>query len=369
MRILFLDLIAGFGGAEKYCIDLAIELNKQNHTCFFLIENEPFQKELLANNLIVKKIKQGSIKNNIWRLGAYINECSTGITEYLKENKIEITINMSERGVFLITRLKLLNSGVKFYHYCHTTQRIDLLYLFVHQYFDKIFVVSEYLKSTFPNRLKNKVEVIPNGFKTYKREEQIKSGKKELIVLSMACVLSPLKSIETAIFAIKRLIENGRNAKLYLLCITEYHLKYYKKLLTLIRKLALEPYISIQSNCQNVLDIFSKSDFVLLTSISKYGGPETFGRTIIEGWLAGAVVVSTNCGGPAEIIQNGYNGFLFRERHYVELAQIIEEVVDNNDLRSLIVQNSSKSLNKYSINTVVSKLCNSLSSYDEAYKK
>ncbi|MBN2038044.1 MAG: glycosyltransferase family 4 protein [Chitinispirillaceae bacterium] len=56
---------------------------------------------------------------------------------------------------------------------------------------------------------------------------------------------------------------------------------------------------------------------------------ESFGRTIIEAWACGLPVVSTDAGGPAEIIRHGENGMLVPPNDPKTLADALEEILSH----------------------------------------
>ncbi|WP_219209352.1 glycosyltransferase family 4 protein [Variovorax boronicumulans] len=59
---------------------------------------------------------------------------------------------------------------------------------------------------------------------------------------------------------------------------------------------------------------------VLVTSISEHGGPETFGRTLIEAWAHGRPVIAFACGAPAHLVRHEIDGLLVNEGDVEGLA-------------------------------------------------
>lgn len=59
---------------------------------------------------------------------------------------------------------------------------------------------------------------------------------------------------------------------------------------------------------------------------------ETFGRTIIEAMACGCPVISTRCGGPEELIDNGETGVLVSVGAPQELAEVIDNMVYNGEI-------------------------------------
>jgi glycosyltransferase involved in cell wall biosynthesis len=59
--------------------------------------------------------------------------------------------------------------------------------------------------------------------------------------------------------------------------------------------------------------LYQQCAMVVVASISKFGGPETFSRTVIEAWAHGRPVIAFNVGGPRYLIRDGVDGFLAEE--------------------------------------------------------
>jgi glycosyltransferase involved in cell wall biosynthesis len=56
-------------------------------------------------------------------------------------------------------------------------------------------------------------------------------------------------------------------------------------------------------------------------------GPEATTRVVPEAWAAGVPVLASNIGGIAEIMKDGWNGFLFEPGSAAELAEGIERIL------------------------------------------
>ena len=55
--------------------------------------------------------------------------------------------------------------------------------------------------------------------------------------------------------------------------------------------------------------------------MSKFGGPESFGRTIVEAWSHRKPAIAFRCGGPKYLISDGDDGYLVEEGNVEELAR------------------------------------------------
>jgi glycosyltransferase involved in cell wall biosynthesis len=89
-------------------------------------------------------------------------------------------------------------------------------------------------------------------------------------------------------------------------------------------KIILPDYIELHIDPaqSTIRDIYSKSDIWLCCSLS-----EGFGLTLLEAMACRTPVVSTKCGGPEDIIIDGYNGYLCEISQIDELAKRVIEIL------------------------------------------
>ncbi|MDT8301037.1 MAG: glycosyltransferase family 4 protein [Sedimentisphaerales bacterium] len=103
-------------------------------------------------------------------------------------------------------------------------------------------------------------------------------------------------------------------------------------------------------------DIYSRSLVWFLGSYS-----EGFGLPVLEAMACGCAVVSTSCGGPQDIINNGENGFLVNVGDIEQIVHRVQELLDDVELRRQFVKNSKKTLEKFSWERSINKLEKALS--------
>ncbi len=88
------------------------------------------------------------------------------------------------------------------------------------------------------------------------------------------------------------------------------------------------------------------ADFDVFLLTSDY---ESFGLVVLEALYAGVPVVSTKCGGPEDIIEDGKTGFLVN-KNIEEIRDVLEYTLDNlNNLRFSVKRSSEKILERFSI--------------------
>lgn len=128
-----------------------------------------------------------------------------------------------------------------------------------------------------------------------------------------------------------------------------------------IRHLGLEDAVTFHDHVSDVSAFFFDCMCVVSATIPKYGGPETFGRTIVEAWAHSRPVVATNCGGPAFLVKDGETGLLVEPGDARQLADAICRLAENPALQERLAQNGRcEYLEHYTIDAISSQLCAAL---------
>lgn len=94
---------------------------------------------------------------------------------------------------------------------------------------------------------------------------------------------------------------------------------------------------------KSVLDFFYKADLVLNLSIPSLC-VETFGLTLLEAMAYGLPVIAPPVGGPIELVENGYNGFLIDSRDEEVIVEKIIYILESGDYERLSKNAKAKSL-------------------------
>ena len=343
----------GYGGAERSMEDIVSLLN-QDYTIRIFTSNEKHIENLKKiTNIEIIKLKNGN--SPIVTIKNLVNIFSV----LKKEKEAKILIN-TNKGAFYISILSFfLRQNINLFIYIRdfqwkyqnfifdTLKKYNPLYLFTSQAF---FDVESY----FSQNIKN-YKIIPNFIDLSNDIEfynkQLKDADEKIILIP--AMVNRWKGIEYAIESLSLIKKEVMqyNIKLYIIgkVIDE---EYFKELNDLIEKLSLSNIVIFKNYTNNIEKYYRKSWIVLNTSISQYGGPETFGRTILEAWKYQKPVISFNCGGPKYIINNGINGILVEEKNTEELSQKILFLLDVNNYQ-MIVNNERRILyNNFSTNKI-----------------
>lgn len=100
----------------------------------------------------------------------------------------------------------------------------------------------------------------------------------------------------------------------------------YRQIEETIAATGLRHVVSFRDHVPDPSPLLRQARAVLVTTTSDNGGPETFGRTIIEGWAHGRPAIAFACGAPAQLIRHEVDGLLVDEGDVRGLANAIERL-------------------------------------------
>ena len=137
------------------------------------------------------------------------------------------------------------------------------------------------------------------------------------VLLGVVAQLTPWKGQDTAIAALKMLCEDGIDAQLLLIGSPKFVARatrydneaYASSLRSTVLDAGLEDRVSWLGEREDVPELVRALDVLLLPSWE-----EPFGRALIEAMALGVPVIATNVGGPAEVIEDGREGYLLPPR-------------------------------------------------------
>ena len=208
---------------------------------------------------------------------------------------------------------------------------------------NKIILISNALKKQFiQNKVpESKIIVSYNGINYDSVNYKYKDLNSSTINLIITGRLVPDKGHEDAILALNHIINNKLSNKNFILHIVgsspkQMHINWYEnKLKKLIEQLGLKNNIIFEGEIKDMHSMRSNMDIELICSIR-----ETFGRVTIEGMRSGLFVIGSNTGGTPELISNGYNGFLYEQGNYLDLAEKIIRACSDVEKFNLIRKNA-----------------------------
>lgn len=220
---------------------------------------------------------------------------------------------------------------------------------------NKIVVISDAVADKFKD-FKHKTVKIPNAvdteeFKNAMDKEKVKQIlgiEKDCKVIGQFSRLEKWKGYDLFIEVIKKLSDKNLKFKALIAGSGDYHDEVVKK----ISEFGISEKVVLLGYRKNVYDYMNVCDVICSLSIR----PEAFGRVIIEGMLLKKVVISTDIGGPKEIIEDGIDGFLVKT-DAEQIADLIDKVIKDEELYNKIANKAyEKVLQNFTVEKQVEKI-------------
>ncbi|USH00670.1 glycosyltransferase [Thermococcus argininiproducens] len=311
------------------------------------------------------------------KLIPYLPEFTEKIAIYMKERNYEILHTHYWDGGFVGLKLKEIFE-VKMVHTSHSLGILKAKALGDFEpYKDRIALEKEiYDKSdaviattniekkdiaTLYEIDENKIHVIPIGVDTsfYKPIGEKEKLKKELKLPKVPLVftlarLDPRKGLDLLIKSVPYIKEHYEGDFLVLISTgtgAKEEEPEKQKLLRLIKELKVEDRVKIIPAIEPrelVPKYYSAADVFVLPS--PY---EPFGIVMLEAMACKTAMVGTKFGGPAEVLEDGYDGFLVDPKNSEEMGTKIAELLKNKEKRDTFAERAyQKVLERYSWHSV-----------------
>jgi len=232
---------------------------------------------------------------------------------------------------------------------------------FIVKHCDRITVVSSYIyerllnliEPKFANNIKTRIKIVPMGVNTAlfrpkvnKSKLKIKYNIKTENVLLFIGRLVEKKGLSYLIQAMPKIVSKSPNTEL-MIC-GDGPLR--KDLEQLVKKMGLEKFVRFTGYVtgRRKIDYLSLSDILIVPSIvTQSGDTEGLPVVILEGLAAGKPVVASDVSGVKDIIKEGYNGFLVKQKNPATIAEKVLVLINNKELMRNISRNALVTSKKY----------------------
>lgn len=278
-----------------------------------------------------------------------------GLLLFVKQEKIDLVLaNGNFAALYALPLSKI--SGVKFIiiqhfiYYKNSTQARITSYLA--KYAEKLICVSksmaDTIKSIVNKDFHERILVIYNGIEIPK--DYSNKIKVDETVINIGIVGSILrwKGIDQILEALSPILINEEGIIVSIIGSTTSDSDsklYHSELKSYIQSHNLENKIKFLGEFDTKSDIYSSLGIVINYSRD----PESFSLTVAEAMSFSKIVVGPQIGGPAELIENGYSGFLCEPNNPDKLKDIVESCIENFDSEELamIRSNARKRIIEY----------------------
>lgn len=339
------------GGAERVAITLASYL-ANNNVCTYLVsfdKNEPSYKIDKNVNFINYQNSHSNKYDGIKRRIKFMCE------EFDKINPDLIFTMFYDINLYALIYKKFHNKKVKIVssERCNPNQIKGIKRILMSissKMCDGFIFQTERAKKTYSKKVQMNSVVIHNAISNPKLKEiNVNEIKKEKTIVSMGR-LEEQKAHDIMIQACKPILDKHSDYKLII-----YGEGSKRKYLEdLIKYLELTNKVVLPGNDENAIKKVATAQIFLLTS--RYEGMP---NALLEAMSLGIPSISTDCDmGPAELIENGKNGFLVPVDDVEAISEKLELLISDENLRKNISLNSTKINDTHSVNIIYDKYLN-----------
>ena len=355
--LLLTDCLAGLvGGAEKQIIELAARLDKDRFNIFAASLD-------CAGTAPRELVEKTGAKLHVFRVRRIygLSGLRQGIRfwRFLKNEKIDIlmtyhfssdiwgTILGKLAGVsVIISNRRDMGFWRKRYH--------ARMYKFVNRWVKRIVVNAKAIEKmviTTEGYPAENIQVICNGIDSRATEASPAQIRDELglnqhdIVIMHIANLKPVKGHSYLLDALAENIKAYPRIKLILIGNDEMNGSLQQQ----AQERGLASHVVFLGRRDDAAGLLPAADICVLSSLS-----EGMSNAILEYMLAGKPVVAANVGGNSELVEDGHNGVLVEKCDSRQLAQALEKLIANPDLRARMGKNSFEKVKRdFSIDTMI----------------
>ena len=344
MNIIYFTYDSNYSGSNISMIKLIIELKKYNINPIIVFPKKGDAIDFVEKN----NLKYYIIKQYSWTMPIKIK-----IKKILKKEHIDI-IHINNAYLYLpcIVGNK---SGIKIvWHLREFIEEDQGNVIFSKKYATKVFnkatkaiAISDAIYDKYYDYFfnKNKLVRIYNGIDIndfyYNKNHAFKN---KIINILIPATLMCEKGQHELLYATKEIVELGIKNIHITLAGRNIYPDYFKYITKLLQELKINTYVDYIGFNRNIKEIMKKSDIVCICSKL-----EAFGRTTIEAMLSNCLVIGSNTGGTRELIKNNYNGLLYRQGDYKDLAnKIIYAILEKKKMQKIINNGREFAKNKFS---------------------
>lgn len=345
MKIVLVTPLLDHGGGQRFITELANYWIRLNHEVSIILLRSgesfyPLSKQVKIYELgyikVIGESKFKKISNAI--------KLSYKLRKKIKEINPHFVLSiLSSTNVLTIISTLRLNSKI-YVNDVMSPYRVKTYFEkklrnIFYRRADGVIALTEIAKTIISNETKSKnIIVIPNPVKEI---EFIENIKKEKIILNVGRLIRE-KGQKYLIESFANL--NAPNWKLVIL--GEGPLR--KDLEKHAKEFNITDHLSMPGAVKNVDEWLQKASIFAFPSVS-----ESWGLALAESMAAGLPSVSFDCDvGPREMIIDQYNGFLVPVGDVELFTQRINELIENEELRTTISKTAQKDAEKYKIEVI-----------------
>lgn len=347
IKVLHLLTSGKTGGIERLCFDIA-KYSKLDNTFVFVTDGGIIYEQMKSLGYKVICLKSKT-KFNLNKLNTIVN--------LSKENDILIVHNEDPilRLYYYLTKKKVDIKGIVVNHNCLNDEsqikyhglKLKIYDSIIQKAFDisdEIWSVSKAGEISAKERYKiddNKCRIIYNGISpdVLNKSKNNKISLDGLINITYIGRLVDIKGVDLLINAFD-IIKDKYNVKLNIVGDGTDR----NKLENLTKELNIENLVTFYGEQSDIDKYLKETDTFVYPSICE----EIFGISIVEAMAYGIPCIANRVGGIPEIIEDGINGYLTKDKSANEIARLIENIINNKNIEG-VSKKARKTAEKFSI--------------------
>lgn len=325
------------GGLESSVVDMAAEFGKRGYASYCVCTEGSAIQDMLASRPHVKTITvQAKRKYFDW-------PTSRAIARFIDREQIDTLVLHALSDIWLVYPSVMFRPQVKVFGICRmfirNVNKKDFLHRLLYRRFTKVIALAqnqlEELLNCVPLRREDCL-IIPNGVDTKKflpggRNESFRSelgiGAGDILI-GYVGRLDRQKGILELLEAMSRLDTQPLTRLVLVGDETPDQAGFRDEILATIEQLKITDRVRLVPHRSDVPEVMKAFDIFVMPSYE-----EAFGKVLIEAMATGLPCISTNAGGPAEILEGQTAGLLVKPKSSEELTSALKRLIERADLR------------------------------------
>ena len=331
MKIAHIILTSKNGGAEKVFVDYLKILKKIGHQNYFIVKNDAPYFEKIKNEAIdYLRVSNNFGYHDFWAVKK--------IKNFIEKNNIEIVIAHAGKSMVLarkaiksIKSRKVILVAVNHSNNIKRSLLADIIISINREIFFKTIDAKRTVENSFI--LSNAIDISD----AKKSPKIIDLQNKKIIKIGIIGRMVKVKGFENVIKAIAILKKTSNINFILKIAGSGEELNNLKDL---TKNLQLENSIEFLGWVDNSIDFFNNIDIFILSSLI-----ETFGLVLLESMKYRVPIITTNCDGPKEILQNEHDCLMLDLANKNidlpnQIARAILKLINDKDLINKLVENA-----------------------------
>lgn len=346
-NILFIHSSAEFYGSDKSLYNLVKGLSKEDGKITVMlpcngilvdkIKSIDEKIDVIVYDFAVLRRKNLNIKG-IFKYFIDFVKSILKISKVIKENDIEIVY--TNTSVILPGAITAKILGKKSVWHVREVLKdeskiVKILKKVIKSFSNIIITNSIATKNSLGYSNYSNVKVVYNAVNEIKISDKKNT---DVIRVGMAGRINRWKGQKLFVDLAEHMLKNEKTNLEFLIAGDAYKGEEYleEELKKYIENKSIDNNVKMLGRIDDISKFYELIDVFILPSIE----PEPFGLVVIEAMSCGIPVIATNHGGPCEIINSGYDGYLADYNNCIEMAGILTELIHNDESRRKIGENA-----------------------------